>query len=336
MSEAARSRLIPEVDFAVDGRQTGFIRLFHSVHASAYGFIPIPIVVLKNGEGPTALFVSGNHGDEYEGQIAVLKFLNAIEAEQVAGRIIIVPSLNYPAAMAGLRTSPLDDGNLNRAFPGARDGTPTQMIAHYVESVLLPMVQYGLDMHSGGSSLEYVPASLSRWPDDPGQREQILAMHRIFGADVALIAETAQDDRTLSAAGLRSGGLHFACEIGGGGTLTAQSLAVAERGLRNFLAHVGVLRGVAPEKVAPARQMVIGGPDYYVYAPARGLFEPAFRLGERVKAGQTAGFIHFRDEPDRAPRRLEFQRDAMVVCRRVPALVEPGDCICQLASDRPG
>src|SRR5580692_1431883 len=67
----SRTRIIPEVDFAKDGRQHGYLRLFHSVHSSAYGFIPIPIVVLKHGEGPTALFVSGNHGDEYEGQVAL-------------------------------------------------------------------------------------------------------------------------------------------------------------------------------------------------------------------------------------------------------------------------
>ena len=56
---ASRSRIVAEVDFAKNGRQTGYLRLFHSVHASAYGFIPIPIVVLKNGDGPTAL--GGRH-----------------------------------------------------------------------------------------------------------------------------------------------------------------------------------------------------------------------------------------------------------------------------------
>src|SRR6185437_931068 len=67
----SRSRIVAEVDFEKNGRQQGFLRLFHSVHSSAYGFIPIPIVVLRNGDGPTALLVSGNHGDEYEGQIAL-------------------------------------------------------------------------------------------------------------------------------------------------------------------------------------------------------------------------------------------------------------------------
>ncbi len=73
MAETPRkkSRLIPEVDFSRDGKQTGFVRLFHSTHDSAYGFLPIPIVVVRNGDGPTALLTAGNHGDEYEGQVAL-------------------------------------------------------------------------------------------------------------------------------------------------------------------------------------------------------------------------------------------------------------------------
>jgi len=332
MSDLA-SRLRADIDLDRKGKQRGFITLAHSVHRSAYGLIQMPIACIANGSGPTVLLTAGNHGDEYEGQVALLKLMATLEPEQVAGRIVIVPALNYAASLAGLRTSPIDAVNLNRAFPGVRDGTPTQMMAHYVETVLLPLAQIGLDLHAGGSSLEYVPSSLSRWPADARQREQLLAIHRVFGCELGIVAEGASDDRTLSAAGLRHGGVHIACEIGGGGTLTPRSLCFAERGIRNLLVHVGVLQGEI-EPAPPPRMMVVGGADYHVYAPARGLLEPAFSLGERVHEGQTAGFIHFLEEPDRPPRRLAFARDALVVCRRVPALVEPGDCIAQLATDR--
>ena len=80
-----RSRLVADVDFEKDGKQSGLLRLFHSVHASAYGFIPIPIVVIRNGPGPTALFVSGNHGDEYEGQVAICN-LRQFRQKRRAGR----------------------------------------------------------------------------------------------------------------------------------------------------------------------------------------------------------------------------------------------------------
>src|SRR5437879_2250533 len=163
-----RSRLSPEINLDGSGKQTGFLRLPHSVHRSAYGWIPIPIAQISNtggnGNGPRILLMAGNHGDEYEGQVALGKLIRALDPGAVRGRVIILPSANFPAAMAGSRTSPLDDGNLNRSFPGDPNGGPTAQIAHYIESELLPRCDFVLDLHSGGSSLTYVPTALMRRP----------------------------------------------------------------------------------------------------------------------------------------------------------------------------
>ena len=59
------------VDFEADGVQHGFLKLPHSHDSSAWGAIMIPITVAKRGEGPTALLTGANHGDEYEGPIAL-------------------------------------------------------------------------------------------------------------------------------------------------------------------------------------------------------------------------------------------------------------------------
>ena len=163
MLDPKKSRLVAEVDFEKDGKQTGFVRLFHSVHASAYGFIPIPIVVIKNGKGPTAVFTSGNHGDEYEGQVALCNLARKLDPAKIKGRVILLPMANFAAGMAGRRTSPIDEVNLNRAFPGNPDGTVTQQIAYWIESTLLPMADFVADLHSGGSSLMYVPCALMKW-----------------------------------------------------------------------------------------------------------------------------------------------------------------------------
>ena len=163
----SQTRLVAEVDFEKDGKQTGFVRLFHSTHASAYGFIPIPIVVVKNGEGPTALFVSGNHGDEYEGQVALTNLVKYLEPEKIKGRVIILPMANFPAAMAGRRVSPIDDQNLNRIFPGDANGSVTHQIAYFIDSVLSVKADLVIDLHSGGSSLMYVPCALATQDADP-------------------------------------------------------------------------------------------------------------------------------------------------------------------------
>ncbi|MEO7760990.1 MAG: succinylglutamate desuccinylase/aspartoacylase family protein, partial [Casimicrobiaceae bacterium] len=182
------SRISSEIDFNCDGKQTGFLRLPHSVHRSAYGWIPIPIACIRNGNGPRVLIMAGNHGDEYEGQIGAAKLLRSLEANDVRGRIIFLTSSNFPAAMAGMRTSPLDDGNLNRSFPGNPDGTPTEQIAWYIETVLLPQCDFLLDLHSGGSSLMYVPSALCRLFNDPARMEKSLELMRAFAAPVSYVA----------------------------------------------------------------------------------------------------------------------------------------------------
>ena len=51
-----------------------------------------------------------------------MKLCRELEPETVRGRVVILPAANYPAVIAGLRTSPIDDLNLNRSFPGDPDG----------------------------------------------------------------------------------------------------------------------------------------------------------------------------------------------------------------------
>ena len=87
MSKPA-SRISSEISFDQDGKQLGFLRLPHSVHRSAYGWIPIPIACIKNGAGPTVLLMAGNHGDEYEGQVGLSTLIRMIDVSDVQGRII--------------------------------------------------------------------------------------------------------------------------------------------------------------------------------------------------------------------------------------------------------
>ena len=96
----------PTVDFDRDGVQHGFLRLPYSRDDSAWGAVMIPITVAKNGEGPTALLTGANHGDEYEGPIALMDLASTISTEGLSGRVIIVPAMNYPAFRAATRTSP--------------------------------------------------------------------------------------------------------------------------------------------------------------------------------------------------------------------------------------
>lgn len=331
---ARASRITSEVDFARDGKQVGFLRLPHSVHRSAYGWIPIPVACIRNGAGPTVLLMAGNHGDEYEGQIAHAKLLRQLEAKDVRGTLIFLTSANFPAADAGMRTSPIDGGNLNRSFPGDPDGGPTAQIAWYIENVLLPQCDYVLDLHSGGSSLMYVPSANCQRATDPERMRRSLELLQAFAAPVSYVTDAAQGgDQTLTAAARRQGVVHLGTELAGGGTVTLAALRAAEQGVRRVLQRVGVLADSVPaDPPPPTRLLQVRGPTYFVYAPERGFFEPLVELGEEVAAGQQAGLIHSHDTPWREPAVALFQRAGVVICKRVPCRTERGDCLFHLGS----
>ena len=80
------------VPFDVDGVHHGHLRLPYSRDDSAWGSVMIPVTVVRNGSGPTALLTGANHGDEYEGPIALLDLALNISPEDVSGRIIMVPA----------------------------------------------------------------------------------------------------------------------------------------------------------------------------------------------------------------------------------------------------
>lgn len=335
---AGKSRLYPEIDFDRDGKQTGFLRLPHSVHRSAYGWIPIPIVSIGNGDsnggGPRILLMAGNHGDELEGQVALGRLIRSLEPADIRGRIIILPSANFPAAMAGSRTSPLDGGNLNRSFPGDPNGGPTAQIAYYIETELLPRVDFVLDIHSGGSSLTYVPSTLGRRPDTPEGLDRATELMRAFGAPVAyLVSGGGFGDQTMTAAAARAGIRHMSTELAGGGQVTPAALRIAEGGVRRVLHKLGALKAEPPPPEHETRLMQISGQDYYCYAPEPGFFEPLVELGAEVAAGTPAGAIHPFDTPWREPAVASFARAGTVICKRVPGRVERGDCLYHLATD---
>ena len=111
------------------------------------------------------------------------------------------------------------------------------------------------------------------------------------------------------------------------------ALRILESGLRRLLIHIGALTGEMPTAAAATRIMQVRGPDYYVYAPDPGLFEPLVELGDAVAAGAPAALIHPHDTPWRAPATAAFGRAGTVICKRVPGRVERGDCLFHLADD---
>ncbi len=338
MATAIKSRIWTELDFDKDGKQAGYLHLPHSVTRSAYGTIAIPCAVIRNGKGPSTLLMAGNHGDEYEGQIALCRIMRELQAEDIKGRIIIVPAMNLPAAMAGARVSPIDDLNLNRCFPGNPDGRPTEQIAYYIETVLAPMCQVWVDLHSGGGSLDYMPYAQVIISGDAKLDKLALDCLAAFGSPNSVIQSFSDEKTMANSAAKRNKTVYFGTEAGGCGSVNVDGVKIAYEGTLRILAYLKQLakdgkRVRIPPPPKATRWVEIASRDYYVYAPQAGLFEPKVKLGDDVKKGQLYGLIHFVDDPMREPVEVRFKATGILSCKRHPGRCERGDCLGHLVSE---
>lgn len=318
------------LDFEYDGIQHGFLKLPYSHDDSAWGAIMIPITVIRNGEGETALLTGGNHGDEYEGPVSLFKLANTLAAEDIRGRVIILPAMNYPAFNAARRTSPIDGGNLNRMFPGRPDGSTTQKIADYFQRYLLPMADYVLDIHSGGKTLEFVPFAACHILPDKEQEDRCRAAMEAFSAPYSMQMLEMDSRGMYDTAAEALGKVFVTTELGGGGTASARNVHIADRGVRNFLKHAGVLEGV-PER-AESVKLDMPGDECFISSEDDGLLEPCVDLGDTVHEGDVIARVHNIRRTGIPPRDYYATMDGLLVARHFPGIVRGGDCISVLAT----
>jgi N2-acetyl-L-2,4-diaminobutanoate deacetylase len=311
------------VDFELDGVQHGFLRLPYSRDDSAWGSVMIPITVARNGEGPTALLTGANHGEEYEGPVALMDLAHCIKAEELSGRVIIIPAMNYPAFRAATRTSPIDRGNMNRSFPGTPDGTVTQKIADYFQRVLLPMADVVLDIHAGGKTLDFIPFACAHRLADKAQEARCVAAMLAFAAPYSMMLLEIDSVGMYDSAAEDMGKVFVSTELGGGGSSSARSNAIARRGIRNVLIHSGILKG----QIEPALPVMLDMPsdDCFAFAEHEGLFEICADLGDRVTKGWPL------ERTGSGPALYCARMDGLLTARHFPGLIKMGDCMVVLS-----
>ena len=323
------SPISPTIDLDAEGVQHGFLKLPYSRDDAAWGAVMIPITVIRSGQGPTALLTGANHGDEYEGAIALAKLANTLRAEDVSGCVIIVPFMNYPAFRAGTRTSPIDRGNLNRTFPGKPDGTVTEKIADYVQRQLLPRADFVLDIHSGGRTLDFLPFAAIHVLDDKAQQARCSAAMQAFNAPYSMTLLELDAVGMFDTAAEAAGKVFVSTELGGGGSATARSVAVADRGVRQFLIHCGICRGELEQRPTVRLDMPDG--DCYVTSLHDGLLEMCRDLGETVKKGELIARVHDVRRTGTAPVDYHARRDGLLAARHFPGLIGCGDTLAVVA-----
>ncbi|MCB1210545.1 MAG: succinylglutamate desuccinylase/aspartoacylase family protein [Verrucomicrobiales bacterium] len=323
--------VITSLDLDKPGKQQGFLQVPYSHNLGGWANVMIPITIVSGGKGPTVLALGGNHGDEYQGQIAIMKLARELGPGMVKGRVILIPSLNFPAARAATRLSPVDGMNMNRAFPGDAEGHVTSQIAHYLRTVLFPISDVVIDIHSGGRSMEFVPCAHMHLVSDREQRAKMFAAMLAWGTEFCFIYADIAGTGLLPVEAENQGKLVVTTELGGGECIPASVHRIAQSGLRNVLTHVGALKGREKVRKAPPIITKATNREDYILAPESGIFEVCVDLGTKVKKGQIVGYIHHLERPDRAPEEIITQSAGYLITMRAPCLTQQGDCVAVIA-----
>ena len=122
-----------------------------------HSFIPVSIIKGKE-EGPVFTITSGVHGCEYPPIIAAQSLIQEIDPELLSGTLIIIP-LSNPQSFYGRKPflNPQDNLNLNRSFPGSKDGSITERIAHFITTQIITESDVFLDIHGGDANEDLLP-----------------------------------------------------------------------------------------------------------------------------------------------------------------------------------
>ncbi len=120
--------------------------------------IEIPVFVFRSHvEGPTILLSAGMHGEETNGVEIIRKIITRDEIKHLkCGSIIAIPVINSVSFLFGSRDLP-DGRDLNRCFPGNKNGSFGSRIAYDLMKHIVPLIDFGVDFHTGGAKINNSP-----------------------------------------------------------------------------------------------------------------------------------------------------------------------------------
>ncbi len=120
-------------------------------------FLPLTVIKGKD-KGIVFTILAGVHGAEYAPIIATQKLIKKFEVNRLSGTIIILPITNIGSFYSSTPyVNPIDNLNINRIFPGNKNGSVSEKIANFIATKIIPVSDIFLDAHSGDANEDLLP-----------------------------------------------------------------------------------------------------------------------------------------------------------------------------------
>ncbi|MBX3423362.1 MAG: succinylglutamate desuccinylase/aspartoacylase family protein [Pirellulaceae bacterium] len=324
------------LDLDSPGRRDYWLALEHD---SIWGDHLLPLTVwvgpqATDGQGLVAF--GSNHGNEYEGPVALKKLLREIQTPDVLGRIIFIPVLNPSAFRSGTRESQLDDGvNMNRAFVEGAGQSPalsgiTHRIAAFVREYIWPRVHVVIDLHSGGDVARFALCANYHHVDDPQQAALIEETARWFGTPALMVYQN-MTPGLLPSEAESLGKITVGTELGWGRAVNVDGVRYGRQGVLAAAIHHGQLRGsiekIDHHRAGTQRKLEMVDRDCFGVAPFDGHYEPLVECGSRLQRGDIVGLLHDFDHIDMPPFEMRAGVDGILLAQAWVATVRKGQHI---------
>ena len=261
-------------------KKSGFLRIG--------GEFQLPATILHGEQpGKTVLITAGIHAEEYVGIQSALELSEMLKVQKIAGTVVIVKVVNRKAFELRSGSDSHEDGkNLNRVFPGNREGTWSERLAYAIEKELLSIADYYIDLHSGDSYEQLTPyvyyagAAAKEVVEQSREMAQQADVPYMVGSNVAM----GGCYNYAASLGIPS----ILLERGQMGGWTKEESHSTRRDVRNILCHLGIYQG---EKDYRNYYPLEVKDLCYQAANEQGLWYPCKKPGDMIQQGDMLGVI---------------------------------------------
>jgi hypothetical protein len=260
--------------------------------------VSLPLLLVNGARpGPRLYLGAGIHGDEVTGVALLAHALRQVDPATLAGSIVAVMVQNPLAFHADHRIpighylkSPLDQAPIDpwTCFPGNPGGPFAEVLAHTLFG-LIRTCEWAIDIHTPTRGGRYVPISILPSPALGESARRAAALAEAFGSGYIMKTQVGMyvRDGILNVEATKAGVPCFTFEIGEGGRLEPDQVAIGARCVLNALRHLGMLPGVidAPARVVRMREFA------GVRSTRGGLLFTEAALGAMVRRGDRLARI---------------------------------------------
>jgi len=273
-------------------------------------------VARASKEGPVLLLMGGLHGDEINGAEIIRRIIERKLNIPDAGTVICIPILNIYGFIHFSRYVP-DGKDVNRSFPGNKNGSLAARIAYYLMQDILPKIDYGVDFHTGGADRSNYPQIRCLLNDPVNQ-----ALAKAFHAPFTLHSKFRPKSLRQSAARI---GKHIIVYEGGESS-RFDNLAIEEgvNGTIRLMNYLNMTQGYVKPLVE--NQIILN--SSWVRARFSGVFISKVKYGDFVAKNKIVGYI--KDPFGEFSKNLVAKISGYVIGLNHQPLVHQGDALIHI------